>query len=513
MIKWKHADILPSVLLTIFFSVSTVVPLYVQNTEELRLTEALLCMGALALVGLVIGAVGLWITRSWTKASLVSVICMAVLLNFGYLQYSIPQLALNYIVTGHHRAYYLAAGIAVAVMLGLCVVIWRALKEDHASLAVTVLLIAVVAAMLISASTTIVQRLGRPESDREAVRQSDPVPGKNDRGGPDAQSSEEPVSLAAGTERPNIYLFLFDEYAGFTQIDEQLHFDNSELYDYLTDNGFTISSDSTNYYTMTKYVLKDLFSLSHLPNTEDNTRLHYSRDMTLFRLLSELGYDEKSLDVYQMFELDPMVELGDYLEWSETQDGNSIIDLLVSKSAFYPLADLFTHWFQSGFDPKAQMDIITDYFSTLSAPAEGDTPCFYVCYANCPHMPFVVNADGSAIPYLYHDNVDDPQYYLSQLQYVNTCIHDIVDGILAADPDGLVILMSDHGARGLPGSSHEYNSNILMAVYDGGEAVPEIRGLSGVNILRTLLDNHFDLGLGCIEFDQEIPLNDDGPEE
>ena len=86
-----------------------------------------------------------------------------------------------------------------------------------------------------------------------------------------------------------------------------------------------------------------------------------------------------------------------------------------------------------------------------------------------------------------------------------------MDNLIAQDPNAVIILQSDHGARypaqmfvgfGSPPLDqtveNPYMQNILNCVYVGGRSL-EIEGLTGINTLRTVLNSEFGTELPMLE--------------
>jgi hypothetical protein len=133
-----------------------------------------------------------------------------------------------------------------------------------------------------------------------------------------------------------------------------------------------------------------------------------------------------------------------------------------------------------------------------------DGPTLTLGYVQCPHSWFVYDADGDPVPKEDHLNWEDPQYYLGQLEYTNQRILRAVDQIQKNDPTAIIILQSDHGARLSSHLTELYDApydeetdtlpqqNILNCVYVPGKSL-EIEGLSGINTLRTLLNQVYDM--------------------
>ena len=79
----------------------------------------------------------------------------------------------------------------------------------------------------------------------------------------------------------------------------------------------------------------------------------------------------------------------------------------------------------------------------------------------------------------------------------------IVENIVSNDSDSVIMLMSDHGARGNDDYSVdmplEYKINPLNAVYFRGESGEGLDGTSTLHTLRSLLERMFEIQLDPLE--------------
>lgn len=137
-----------------------------------------------------------------------------------------------------------------------------------------------------------------------------------------------------------------------------------------------------------------------------------------------------------------------------------------------------------------------------SADYTGEEPTFTMVYTQCPHTPYVVDAEGNPRTTGTNNHVDQ-YYYLDQLKWMNSVLEKATANILEKDPDSIIILQSDHGSRfpahvsgcgGYPELDQAAETptmqNIINCVYNRGEAL-DIDGLSGINTLRTMLNEVF----------------------
>lgn len=120
-----------------------------------------------------------------------------------------------------------------------------------------------------------------------------------------------------------------------------------------------------------------------------------------------------------------------------------------------------------------------------------------------------------------HYNWEKPELYLAKLQYINAAILRTVDNIQTHDPEAVILLQADHGAR-IPGHLVEqfggpwfdteveipFMENVLNCAYVP-ERIVDVEGETCINTTRKVLDAVFGLSLGALAVpeDYTIPRN------
>ena len=303
---------------------------------------------------------------------------------------------------------------------------------------------------------------------------------------------------------PNIYLFLFDEYSGKEAMNRYYGYDNQKFYNRLNELGFNISHSSRNYVALTKVELPNLLNLSvDGDNYTEAEKDALMQNPTLFNILKSLGYDINLIND-QKFISTP----GSYFKYafnptSDFQRSESLMSLMIDRSAYYPLLKTIV---------GNRMQEVFGMFQYGAESSElQESGLFTFAYLSFPHLPWFVDEHGNKVDENDQMNWDDTNIYLGQLKYSSKLILELVNKILANDPESCIILLSDHGFR-LPEMQRKYHGieaedkvleeyymrNILQAVYYFGEQM-DFDGYSGINVLRTILDNLFSLNLGLIE--------------
>ena len=302
---------------------------------------------------------------------------------------------------------------------------------------------------------------------------------------------------------PNIYIFLFDEYAGYEGLMRYTGFDNHKFYSDLEDLGFNTSKTSYGYSTSSKTEISNLLNLSIIDTgLSEQEKDEAMKDPYLFKMLTAMGCDLNLIND-QGFISTPDTYFKYIFEPQGTfQREENLLILLIDMSVYFPIRDKANH-------PRMkEVREMFAYGANSSSLQSNNLLTFG--YFMFPHNPWVVDSQGNDISESDREDWQNPDIYLGQLKYSNKLILEMVESILRKDPQASIILLSDHGFRrpghlykkfGIeiqdPQTEYYYMRNVLNAVYIAGEQL-DIEGYSGINALRTVLDKLFSLDLGLI---------------
>ena len=139
-------------------------------------------------------------------------------------------------------------------------------------------------------------------------------------------------------------------------------------------------------------------------------------------------------------------------------------------------------------------------------------------YFVSPHAPFLFDESGKATsPDAYYD-WRIPELYLAKLEYTNQVILEAVDQIQRHDPDAVILLQADHGARtpgqlvnefGGPWFDTEeeipYMQSVLCCAYVPEENV-SVSGETCINATRKVFSSVFGLNLPPLEVPQNYTI-------
>lgn len=341
---------------------------------------------------------------------------------------------------------------------------------------------------------------------REALRAAAAVP--------------ESTPTPAGGEMPNVYFIVLDEYAPFDQLEKYYGVRPVEFEAFLRERGFNVSATSRNpaFYTadvlagligmappekVTRFAVtadRRLDKLVDCPSQE--TVIRESRLMEFFKARGYVVYVASMLG--DIFNVPTPLRADEWFVLPHDQRGisleNTVAAAVLERSAFEPLRYLLP------VDVHFYNRMVEGIFRWIEKAGTLKSPRFLWAHVTCPHGPYLFEADGR----WRHEpgGNDDPGHYLEQHRYVSWRVARALDALLAQDPGGVVLLMSDHSIRRNFRLPVDDMARIFMAVYCRGEKL-DVEGLSGLDaewlVLNRLFGTEFPVVRGPRPLAGEVP--------
>lgn len=462
-------------------SIFPVLFLYCNNAGEVNFSETLVPLLLYSGLGLILFALALLLTRSAPHASIVASLLAAVVFNFALLE---KGLKLLFPVL----RYWHTLTIILVFALHIVWFLWKKLSRETACDMYRVVSLVFGGLLMVNVVTSIPSILNKTQANAKLE-----------------QSTKQFASQTANVENPNIYLLIFDEMASFKQIEKYYNYDNRELKSFLEDNKFTISYDSHNESIMTSTVMTNIVNLDYVV---DNTMSEADKEVVrhngqLFELLRQHGYQIRNLTPLGIYGEDYDVGQNGAGQGAVTASGEGFSDLLMQQTCIYPFFEKNNSERVSSFYP------IIEFLSNPSCV--NNEPTFSLMHIEFPHQPFVVDKNGNQLPGVVYNNWNDDSVYLGQYIYAGKLMQQTLQNLVQYDPNSLIVVMSDHGARAstdpklfMEKFDLEDVNCILNTFYYKGMDLSEFVNLSGVNTMRMLLNQvlHTDFK------ELEVPVDD-----
>jgi hypothetical protein len=257
------------------------------------------------------------------------------------------------------------------------------------------------------------------------------------------------LTVNPGTNLPDIYYIILDEYARNSTLEEIYGYDNSEFTDFLLEKGFYVAGKSRSNYHYTFQSLASSLNMRYLSVEERNDRARQLRligSAEVARLLKSIGYRLVFVPSSMQFK-------GTDKYFQRYSPRRSVLGMKVGYFADFLIWNTALVPFQLMIGDQGRRAIL-DAFDALARIPDLQEPTFVFAHLLVPHPPFIFDSEGNAkrVDYIkllklqggaaerYHDA------YLSQLLFVNKKLKILIDEILArSEVKPIIILQADHG--------------------------------------------------------------------
>ena len=314
----------------------------------------------------------------------------------------------------------------------------------------------------------------------------------------------------------NIYYLIFDEYSGEKGLEYYYGSDNHELYGFLENNNFNIIRNDHNYEGMfTHEIVPNILNLDYVTSISGiaSKNVELTKKAKMLEFFKDNGYSIKLVNDEGFLKDDGYEIVGGkknkkYVIDEKTSTQQTIFQqgvvalILMSKDLKYNME-------KKTQIAKEKSSLFDSYYDNCGK--DGGKKVL-LGYFNMPHDPFLFKHDGTVTDDTNVADWKDKSYYMEQVEYVNTQIERIVEKIIKDDPDSIIVMQSDHGARYARANmasykksdydevkETEYMQNVINFVYMGGEKLDISDDTSCINTWRTILNKEFGTDLEMLE--------------
>jgi hypothetical protein len=317
-----------------------------------------------------------------------------------------------------------------------------------------------------------------------------------------------PSYTATGSGGPNVYVLLADGYPRSDTLAETFDIDNGEFLADLESLGFVVSDGARANYNKTWLTLASMLNGTYIDRvlTDDvpadgSIQIRWLAEVihgaAMFDPFRDRGYVIRS--VPSPFTSTSLTSVDDLI------DIGGMTELEVRLISASPWAQVFRDP-TLAFLRTEQSDVVRAALDTTAALAEesGTDPQLVITHVHSPHTPFVLHPEGTE-PFpapacqptfcpFWNATIQELDIEFDefrdglevQITELNRLILASVERIIDADPDALVILMSDHGIRYSLDDLDEHYRILLAARTPDGSAL-FLDDESPVNVLRGVL--------------------------
>ncbi len=323
-----------------------------------------------------------------------------------------------------------------------------------------------------------------------------------------------------GCEKPDTYFIIADEYAGYRELKEVFHYDNSNFETELRKRGFHIIDESFSNYNYTPFSLASILNMEYLHLKDSNRTgndITYSyqqiKNSKVIRFFQANGYQFVNYSLFD-FKGQPARVRENFLPVKT--------NLITSQTFLSRLErDL---WFNliTRFKSKRTLKKFTYsvgenndhlYQLTWNLMLQKTTePRFIYTHLMMPHYPYYYDKNGNKLPFerLLEGNQVRKDDYIEYLQYSNKKLMKLIDHIQrsSATPP-VIILMGDHGFRHFtePLERKYYFMNFTSVYFPDKNYSSLTDSTSSVNLFREILNSRFSQQLPLLK-DSSLYLRD-----
>lgn len=308
-------------------------------------------------------------------------------------------------------------------------------------------------------------------------------------------------------DRPDIYMIIFDSYAGRECLEQLYDFDNSSFYDAMKQRGYTVVENSRSNYISTQYSLPSTLNMQYVDEMFDKNDLetlsaNRLKRLTLSRLVdNDVAKYLRTQGYRYVHILNGWQEIG----LSKTDPDDVLIPSRNDGEFLTLLMDmsLLRIFKIDPYNAKQRAETLLTFELLRDMPHRyTDKPKLVCAHLFPPQAPYCFHADGSERKAYSNEKLSpeqDVRFYLDQIEYVNSEIVRLSDRIFQqSEREPIVIIMSDHSSRletETEGRGYLVQFPNLLAVSMPKNRDAELpRGLCNVNLFRRILNLEFGTG-------------------
>jgi hypothetical protein len=349
-------------------------------------------------------------------------------------------------------------------------------------------------------------------------------------------------TAAQKANKPDIYYILLEDYTNQSVFQSQFNYDNSNMLQYLSANGFYNNPQADANYPYTVNSVASTFAANYLSDpvnkfskSSNQTLIPYFQTVRFSPVVQELkslGYSYHLLgDWYETSSYSPLsdsnyADVDQIIALNHTYSIDDFTDSQIQQNVFWSLINggvKLGNYRLLGYNTQDDVSLVKSQLSRLktlaSQPAGGR---FIFSQILVPHNYFYFNPDGSLSNNPAPSNVGKliKQKYTDNVQYINAQIKPIIDEIMQkSGGKANIIFQSDEGPDPSMMNDTSYTNpitvakdntdvtkwsadelkmkyGVLASYYLPGVSADELaKGGGAVNVFRLLLNTNFGANL------------------
>lgn len=308
-------------------------------------------------------------------------------------------------------------------------------------------------------------------------------------------------------QKPDIYFFIFDEYASSRSLKEKFHFTN-DLDSFLLSRQFHLQNNSTSNYNSTPFSMASMLNMKYLEGINSSGKVGredyldcnlFIKENAVTQFLDINGYTIINLSIFDLAG-NPSGFQQSFLPLKTKiiTEGTLFARIYRDFEWFFfankTLATLFNKPAHPYLEHKDNNETIFREVIKQSA-IKSERPRFIYAHFFMPHYPFFYDRFGKPRAdsiILREAKGVHPVSYIDYIPYVNSRIRQLVDTLQQnTHSSAAVILLGDHGFRDERDSSINVFRNLNATYFPGGNYTKFYDSMSTVNYFRATFNTLF----------------------
>ena len=308
-------------------------------------------------------------------------------------------------------------------------------------------------------------------------------------------------------EKPDVYFLLFDGYPSNKELIDSFKFSNKNFTKKLENLQFKQLPISSNY-DVTFYSMASIFNMEYViekknimhSQSDIGKRLAEIQNGTVFKIFDKMGYQIQNNSIFDVANIASLANDNRFLNGGGVLLTDKIFFNRIRKDlsvSFFSKFERQFPFFQNLAIYKTRNDnnnIQTKLLASLEFKSK--KPIFSYTHLLMPHEPFYNDSLGNKIDFMKYAYSDKGKIidFISYLKYTNSVIEKIVTAIKSKKPNAIILLMSDHGQRGVDDleiKGKEKLSNICHVYFPNKQYGNQLDTITNVNVFKYLFNTQF----------------------
>ena len=316
-------------------------------------------------------------------------------------------------------------------------------------------------------------------------------------------------------EKPDVFVFILDEFAGKNQLMMDFNYDLSSFNQSLNEREFHIPKTSLSNYPNTALSMPSLLNMDYLEFLTFDLD-EKSKDMRIPLKLRDQN------NVMKIFKINGYDVVSFYGGLDATGDTSIVNEKLCSFGTIntdlrknFVLTYLPVSFFNDIFLANFQNEKLQCVFSYIeNYKTKNSQPTYHHIHIRLPHHPFIYDSEGNFLS--YEVKADDKDAYLQQLIFTEKKVLELVDILQKESPESVIMIISDHGYRPDINWAEPSNDdlirgfNVITSFYFPGKEFTMDEKISLVNVYRIFFNEYFDYELPILA-DKQFWYNPSNP--